>query len=52
MNLEGIMISEMSQRRTNSVSYHSYTEFKKYNKLMNIKKNTLRDIKNILVVTM
>ena len=44
MNLEGIMLSEISQRKTNIVWYHLYLESKKYNKLVNItdKKQTQR----------
>ena len=29
MNLEGIMLSKISQRRTNTISFYSYVEFKK-----------------------
>ena len=36
MDLEGIMLSEMSQRKTNTVWSHLYVESKKYNKLVNI----------------
>ena len=39
MDLEGIMPSEISQRKTNTVGYHSYVESKKYSKLVNIIKN-------------
>ena len=43
MDLEGIMLSEISQRKSNTVLYHLYVEFKEYNKLVNIiKKNRLR----------
>ena len=39
MDLEGIMLSEISQRKTNTVLYHSIqVESKKYNKLVNITK--------------
>ena len=38
MDLEGIMLSEISQRKTNTVWYHLYVESKKYNKLVNITK--------------
>ena len=31
MGLEGIMLSEVSQRKTNTVCYHLYVESKKYN---------------------
>ena len=30
MDLEGIMVSEISQRKTNTVWYHLYVESKKY----------------------
>ena len=36
--LEGIMLSEIRQRKTNTVCYHLCVESKKYNKLLNIKK--------------
>ena len=38
MNLEGIRLSEVSQRKTNAVCYHLYVESKKQRKLVNIKK--------------
>ena len=38
MYLEGIMLSEISQRKTNTVWYHLCVESKKYNKLVNIRK--------------
>ena len=31
MDLEGIMLSEISQRKTNTVWHYFYVEFKKYN---------------------
>ena len=34
-DLEGIMLSEISQRKTNAVGCHLYVESKKYNKLVN-----------------
>ena len=44
MDLEGIVLSEISQRKTNTVWYHLYVESKKYNKLVNIiKKPTHRE---------
>ena len=45
MDLEGIMLSETSQRKTNSVWYHLYVKSKNYNKLVNItqKKQTQRN---------
>ena len=38
MDLEGIMLSEISQRKTNTVWYHLYVESKKYNRLVNMTK--------------
>ena len=38
MDLEGIMLSEISQRKTNTVWYNLYVESKKYNKLVNVVK--------------
>ena len=38
MNLEGIVLSEISQTKTNTVCYHLHVESKKYNKLVNITK--------------
>ena len=35
MNLEGIMLSDISQRKTNTVWYHFYVKYEKYNKLVN-----------------
>ena len=32
MELESIMLSEISQRKTNAIWFHSYAEFKKWNK--------------------
>jgi len=32
MDLESIMLSEISQRKTNTTGFHSYVEFKKQNK--------------------
>ena len=50
MDLKGIMLSEISQRRTNTVWYHNttYAESKKYNKL--VERNRLTDTQNKLVV--
>ena len=50
MDLEGIMLSEISQRKTNSVWYHLYVESKKYNELVNIT-NRLTDTESKQVVT-
>ena len=42
MDLEGIMLrSEISQTKTNTVSYQLYVESKKYNKLLDITKKKL-----------
>ena len=38
MDLEGIMLSEVSQRKENTIWYHLYMESKKYNKPVNITK--------------
>ena len=44
MELEGIMLSEISQRKTNTVWHHLYVESRKYNKPVNTtkKKQTRR----------
>ena len=39
MDLEGIMLSEISQKKTNTVWHHLYAESKKYNKLVTITKS-------------
>ena len=36
IDLEGIMLSEVSQRKINTVGYHLSVESKKHNKLVNI----------------
>ena len=38
MDLEGILVSKISQTKTNTVGYHLYMESKKYNRLPNITK--------------
>ena len=38
MDLEGIMLSEISQMKTNTVCYHLYVENKKWNKPIHITK--------------
>ena len=38
MDLESIMLNEISQTETSTVSYHLYVESKKYNKLVNMTK--------------
>ena len=35
MDLEGIMLSEVTQRKTNTVWYHLYVESKKHDELTN-----------------
>ena len=35
MDVEGISLSKVSQRKTNTVQYHLHVESKKYNKSMN-----------------
>jgi len=49
MGLEGIRLSEISQRR-HTLWYYLYVESKKYNKLVNIMKGS-RLVENKLVVT-
>ena len=39
MDLEGIMLSEISQTKTNTVWFHLYVESKKQNKWTNITKH-------------
>ena len=51
MDLEGIMLSEISQIKKNTV-YITYMESKKYNKLVNItKRSGLTSIENTLMIT-
>ena len=38
LDLEDTMLSEISQRKTDSVGHHLYVESKKYNKLVNLTK--------------
>ena len=38
MDLEGIIVSEISQKKTNTLWYHLYVYSKKYNKLVTITK--------------
>ena len=50
MDLEGIMLSEISHTKTNTVWYHLYVESKKQSKLVNItERNRLTE--NKLVVS-
>ena len=52
MDLEGIMLSEISQRKANTVGFHLYVESKIQNKEKNIRKqNRLVDTENKQVVT-
>ena len=48
MDLEGIMLSEISQPEKDTVWHHLYVESKKYNKLVTITKSRLTDIENKL----
>ena len=51
MDLEGIILSELSQRKTNTVCFYLYMESKKYNKLVKMRKcKRLTDIESTLVV--
>lgn len=38
MDLEGIMLHEISQRKTDTVWYHLHADSRKYTKLVNITK--------------
>ena len=40
MALEDIMLSEINERKMNTVQYHLHVESKKYNNLLNITKKT------------
>ena len=51
MDLEGIMLLEVRQRKTNTIRYHLYVESKKYNKLVYITKKQRTHTENKLVVT-
>ena len=52
MDLENVVISEISQRKTNTVRYHFYVESKKQYKWMYTQnRNGLTDIETKLVVT-
>ena len=47
IDIESIMLSEISQTKTITVCYHLYVESKKYNKLVNItKRNRLVERRN------
>ena len=43
MALEVFMLSEIRQRKINTLWYHSYVEYKKYNKLVNVTKKKQTD---------
>ena len=52
MDLVGIMLSEISQRKTNTLRHHLYVESKKFNKLVNItKRSRVMGIENKVMVT-
>ena len=38
MDLEDVMISEISQKKASTIWYHLYVKYKKYNKLVDITK--------------
>jgi len=44
------MLNEISQRNENTIQYHLYVKYKKYNKLVNLTKRS-RLIEKELVVT-
>ena len=44
MDLESTMLSEISQRKTNTMCYHLYVKPKKYNKLVNITTTTKEEM--------
>ena len=48
MDFEGIMLSEISQRKTNTVWYQLHVESKKYNKLVNLRKKKQLNLKEFL----
>ena len=49
MDLEDITLSEISQRKRNTVRYHLYMVSKKYNKLGNIKKKQTHRYRELAV---
>ena len=51
MDLEGIMLSEISHRKTNTVWYHLHVGSKTGEYNNNLKKQTHSDMENKLVVT-
>ena len=46
MNLKGIMLSEINQRKTNTVCYHFYVNSKTKTSKYNKKRNKLTEIEN------
>ena len=46
MELESIMLSKISQRKTNTIGFHSYVEFKKQNKSAKEKRERERERDN------
>ena len=51
MDLEAVMLSEISHTKTHTISYHLYVDSRNYNKLMNVeKRNRLTDIQNKLCI--
>ena len=52
MGPEGIMLNEKSQRNENTIQYHLYVEYKKYNKLGNkTKRSRLTNMKDKLMIS-
>ena len=51
MDLEGIMLSEISQRKTNTVLSYLYVDSKKQNEQTKQNENRLLDIENRLVLS-
>ena len=50
MDLDSIMLSETTQRKTNTVRYHTHMEAKKHSKLVSTKSSRLTDTENKLVL--
>ena len=51
MDLEAVMLSEISHTKTHTISYHLYVDSRNYNKLMNVeKRNRLTDTQNKLCI--
>lgn len=49
MDLEGIRLSEIGQRKTNAILFHLHVQYKNQNK--QLKRNRLINIDNRLLVT-